>query len=168
MPNENKKLSAEKQLKIEISHIFDSGANEIRVFNLVKQQTASLEAEVKRLHQELDLRCAHVIAKDELLSRLTNKHEADLQDLENENDDLLLQTEKQSVNNIAMQMDYEALKERVDALQGSLIKSTQETEDLKQKADRLYEALKTISSGDIGPIGLHKAQQAITNYEKQE
>jgi hypothetical protein len=27
----------EKQLKIEIKHIFDSGANEIRVFNLIKQ-----------------------------------------------------------------------------------------------------------------------------------
>lgn len=27
----------EKQLKLEIAHIFDSGANEIRVFNMVKQ-----------------------------------------------------------------------------------------------------------------------------------
>jgi hypothetical protein len=27
----------EKQLKIEIKHIFDSGANEIRVFNMFKE-----------------------------------------------------------------------------------------------------------------------------------
>lgn len=35
-----------EQLKIEISHIFESGANEVRVFELCKKYAASLEQSV--------------------------------------------------------------------------------------------------------------------------
>lgn len=43
-------LNQEKQLKLEIAHIFDSGANEIRIFNMVKQfmEAAPNESLVER------------------------------------------------------------------------------------------------------------------------
>lgn len=99
-----------------------------RLEALVNEQTAPLEAEVKRHEFE------------------AMERRADLQDLENENSDLLSQTEKQSINNIAMQIDYEALK---------------------QKADRLCEAAKEYSQNEtIDNLAVLEA--AITNYKKQE
>ena len=45
----------ETQLKIEINHIFDSGVNEIRIFNLLAQQLAERDKEIK----EKDLLIKH-------------------------------------------------------------------------------------------------------------